>query len=367
MIDNQVPFPRHAFSNLKALIQRRVRYRVTFGGILFLLALSLTGTIAFLSGNNLLFLIFAVMLALLLVSGTLSRLVLSGLELELQLPEHVSARTPTPARVLIRNLKRFTPSFSIQLSGPSILTGPVYFPLLPGRASSESTVQTAIEILFPRRGRHHENLFLLSTSFPFGFILRTTTVALHRETIVYPCLDDPQPEIDLLLDSVASQIATQSRGADHEFHSIRAYVSQDDARHVDWKSSAHTGALQVREFARNQQRTVEVFFDSAGDRRTSSVPASTEASMARFENLVESCASFIWRLSLRGADVLFRSQNFAVDHPDSAGIYDMLVFLSLVEPIESAQADAGEVPFDDSNLQVVFSLRRADPPTGDLK
>jgi len=363
MINNQVPFPsdRHAFSYLKRLLQRRVRYRVTLGGVLFLIALSLTGTMAFLSGNNLLFLIFAVMLALLLVSGSLSRLVLSGLELELQLPEHVSARTPTPARILIRNLKRFTPSFSIQLSGPSILTGPVYFPVIPGRAGSESTIQTAIEILFPRRGRHHENLFRLSTSFPFGFILRTATVALHRETIVYPCLDDPQPEIDLLVDSVASQIATQSRGADHEFHSIRAYVSQDDARHVDWRSTAHTGALQVREFARNQQRPVEVYFDcQIGDSRTSSVPA-FENLVPRFENLVESCAAFVWHLHLRGADVLFRSQNFAVDLSGGAGIYDMLVYLSLVEPIESTQAESGEMGFDDSNLQVVFSLRRADP------
>src|SRR5580658_824319 len=61
-----LPFNR-TFSNFRRLIQRRVRYRVTLGGILFLLALSLTGAIAFLSGNNLLFLIFAVMLALLLV------------------------------------------------------------------------------------------------------------------------------------------------------------------------------------------------------------------------------------------------------------------------------------------------------------
>ena len=30
---------------------------------------------------------------------------------------------------------------------------------------------------------------------------------------------------------------------------------------MDWKSSAHTGGLQVREFTRDQQRTVEIFFD----------------------------------------------------------------------------------------------------------
>jgi len=333
-------------NRLRALIQRRVRYHVTLGGILFLLALSLTGTVAFLSGNNLLFLIFAVMLALLLVSGFLSRLVLSGLELELQLPEHVSARAPTPARVLIRNLKRATPSFSIQLSGPSILTGPVYIPVLPGRA----TIETAIEIVFPHRGRHRENVFRLSTSFPFGFILKTITVALHRETIVYPCLDNPQPEIDLLVDSVASQLATMSRGTGQEFHSIRAYVSQDDARHVDWRSTAHAGSLQVREFARDHQRAVEIHFDC----RTA--PGPHKEAHAAFEDLVERCASFAWKLSLQDIDVLFLSQNFAVDLSGKTGIYDMLVFLALANPIQSNETEVAGFPSDDSNLLVIFSV-----------
>ncbi len=83
---------------LHAMIHRRIRYRVTSGGALFMLALALTGAGAFLSGNNLLFLVFAAMLALILVSGFISRLMLSGLELELLLPEHVSARMPTQAR-----------------------------------------------------------------------------------------------------------------------------------------------------------------------------------------------------------------------------------------------------------------------------
>src|SRR5580700_9866455 len=116
------------------------------GGVLFLAALALTGAAAFYSGNNLLFLVFASMMALLLVSGFLSRLVLSGLELELLLPEHVSARAPTPARVRIRNIKRLTPSFSIELAGrrdavshtPSILNTPLYFPIIPGQGVIEA-------------------------------------------------------------------------------------------------------------------------------------------------------------------------------------------------------------------------------------
>ena len=41
----------------------RIRYRVMRGGVLFLAALALTGASAFYSGNNLVFLIFAAMMA----------------------------------------------------------------------------------------------------------------------------------------------------------------------------------------------------------------------------------------------------------------------------------------------------------------
>jgi hypothetical protein len=59
------------FQRLRALIRRRVRYRMTRGGALFALALALTGAGDFLSGNNLLYLVFSAMVALLLVSGFL--------------------------------------------------------------------------------------------------------------------------------------------------------------------------------------------------------------------------------------------------------------------------------------------------------
>ena len=138
---------------IRAAIRRRVRYRITGGGILYFVALLLVGYTSFLTANNLLFLVFSAMLAILLVSGFLSRLMLSGLELELLLPEHVWARTASPARVRLRNLKRITPSFSLELTGqrnalsnsPPILTAPVYFPIIPGR----TTVETPVDVTFP--------------------------------------------------------------------------------------------------------------------------------------------------------------------------------------------------------------------------
>ena len=59
---------------------------------------AVVGLAAFVSGNNLLFLLFAALLATMLISGFVSRLGLAGLELNLELPEHVAARRPVRGR-----------------------------------------------------------------------------------------------------------------------------------------------------------------------------------------------------------------------------------------------------------------------------
>ena len=335
------------------MIRRRVRYRVMLAGLLFMLALALTGAGAFLSGNNLLFLVFAAMMALLLVSGFISRLVLSGLELELLLPENVSARMPTAARVRIRNLKRLTPSFSIELAGqsdvaqdtPAILTNPVYFPMIPGRA----VIEAPVTVVFPYRGRHKENLFSISTKFPFGFLRKSTRVALRRETIVYPALE-PRPGMEMLLESLVGELETHLRGDGHDFYRVRPYEPQDNARHVDWKSTAHAGELQVREFTRDQQGVVEIFFDRH-------IGESDSGQRQRFEELVENCAWVAWQLADRDARLWFRSQRFALAIPEEGEIYDLLKYLALVEPLLGNELP-GEFVFDDPNLHVVFSVPR---------
>jgi uncharacterized protein (DUF58 family) len=318
----------------------RFNDRITRGGILFVLGIIATGVMAFLTGNNLLFLIFSAMLALLLVSGFLSRLVLAGLEIELLLPEHVFARTPMAAHVRIRNLKRLTPSFSIELTG---LKAPVYFPLIPGRG----TIEAAGQIVFPRRGRHHENLFVISTRFPFGFLRKSTTVELRRETIVYPAIE-PRERMQLLVNSGAGELESHTRGEGRDFYRIRPYEPPDSARHVDWKSTAHTGGLQVREFTRDQDRAVEIFFD----RR---IPS---GSHEPFESLVEDCACVVRELAERDARIWMRSQRFAKALPEEGDVYDLMRFLALVEPIVADNVGNSGVDemVDPANVQIVFSV-----------
>lgn len=324
---------------------RPIRYRITRAGVIFFLALLMVAGAAALSANNLLFLIAAAMLATLLVSGFVSRLSLAGLQVELLLPEHICARRATPARIHLQNLKWFMPSVSIQISGApvegqeSILSTPIYYPLLPGR----TLVKEDAEVLFTRRGEHQQNLFVFTTRFPFGFLEKNINVTLKRDTLVYPAIE-PRPEWAPLVASIYGELESQAPGGEQDFYRIRPYVLSESARHLDWKSTAHTGELQVREFARDERQVLEIILD----RRIG------EGQEHWLEDTIECAAFLVWEF--RGTPLIFRSQRYCVRVPEEDDIYGILKFLAL------ATAQAGTIAErldDEPTIQVILSAARS--------
>jgi uncharacterized protein (DUF58 family) len=234
------------------------------------------------------------------------------------------------------------PSFSVRVVGveerhPPPLVSAVYFPVIPGGATLEETV----EVRFIRRGAYRRNSFAFSTRFPFGFREKTERVTLVREVIVYPALD-PQPPFEDLLVDLGGEIESHYRGLGRDFYRIRPYQAFESARHVDWKATAHTGNLQVREFAREQELRVEMFLDR-------DVPAGREDF---FERAV-SCSAFLaWNLRSRGTAIDFRAQDFSLRVPEEGDIYSVLKYLALVYPLAGK---APGPPFDETAYQIVLS------------
>jgi hypothetical protein len=326
----------------RAFLARRIRYKITRGGVLFTGAIMLVAFGAIVSANNLLFLIVAAMMATLLVSGLVSRLCLAGLELDFQVPEHIPAGRSVPAQLFVRNHKWFIGSFSIRVEairdpGSPTLKSGVYFPLIAAGA----TLEQGVEVCFPRRGAYRQNSFAFSTSFPFGFLEKMARVTLRRDMIVYPSLD-PQPGFDDLMAGIAGEIESYYRGLGRDFYRIRPYETFESSRHVDWKASAHVGSLQIREFAREVEQTVEIFLDR-------DVPHELDA---WFEHAVNCCAFLAWRLSTQGASIHFRSNGYEFRQPEDGDIYTILRYLALVYP---QRADVPEGPLDETSFKIVFT------------
>ncbi len=333
---------RFAWQDIRAALLRRIHYRMTRGGLLFVTGILIVGLGAIVSANNLLFLIVAMMMATLLVSGLVSRLCLAALDLDFLVPEHVAAGRTVPGRLFVRNEKWLMPSFSVRVeavhdpASPALASG-AYFPLIPGGATLESTV----EVRFPKRGAYRQNSFAFFTAFPFGFLENSARVTLRRETVVYPSID-PHPGFEDLFLAISGEIETHYRGLGKDFYRIRPYEAFESARHVDWKASAHTGSLQVREFAREQEQTVEVFLDR-------DIPPQLDQ---WFEHAVDCCAFLCWNLSQRGTAIHFRAPGYDFRQPLDGDIYTILKYLALVYP---QRGNPPEAPVEESSYRIVFT------------
>ncbi len=209
---------------------KRVRdaldFEVTKAGLLYSFVVLLIGVAALNTGNNLLYIIVAAMLAAIAVSGAASAICLRGLELEVKVPEHIFAGTECSAMVCVRNPRGYAPALSIsavpietktqrkrwqwvattfavppwrppeqqwlrlpdrklrrvKVGQPSgVFHETAYFPIIPPR----SAVDASIKLNFHKRGCYQEK-FSLSTRFPFAFLVKTRRAALARDVLVYP-------------------------------------------------------------------------------------------------------------------------------------------------------------------------------------
>ncbi len=318
----------------------QIDYKVTREGVVYIAGIFIVALAALNTGNNLLFMVLAVLLAGMLVSGLLSRVVLGGVEVRLELPEHIFAQRTILAIAELHNGKQMTPSFSVSLvsdvasSGrknvsaspaPPILDRPVYFPHI----SHGQTVRQNIELTFPRRGVYRQDTLGLRTKFPFGFLQKTRRIDSKIEAVVYPRIQ-PTEEFYEVLPLVSGELESYQRGRGNDLYAIRDYQFNDSARHVDWKASARTGALQVKEFAREDERRVMLVFDPYIG------PQGTDAkSEERFERAVTLCAGLAWHFYEINSVIEFRSAGFATPRM-SAGeiIYDILRYLAGVTPLK---------------------------------
>ena len=339
-------------------------YDVTRVGIIYVLTTLLIGIAALNTGNNLLYVIVAAMLAAILVSGLASAVVLRRLTLDVRLPEQVFAGRPAPAKILVRNARRWLASFSIsavplrtsKISGRwrweaatfgfppgrprarqwvtmrdlrlrrladgrddaaarrDIFSEPAYFPFIPAGAE----LAAEMEICFPRRGRYRQDSFGLATRFPFAFLTKTRRVRLSREILVYPPVE-PTDEFFEVLPLITGEFEIFARGRGDDLYRIREYVPEDSARHVDWKATAKSGSLKVREFSREDERKVRLIFDNPGPGMVSE-PA--------YENAVTLAASLSWHFTEANTEVCFVAQG----HPTGGNIREFLAYLATVSP-----------------------------------
>jgi uncharacterized protein (DUF58 family) len=310
----------------------RMEFRVTREGWIYLAGIVLVALAAINTGNNLLFLILACLISSILMSGILSSVTLAGVEMRLDLPEHIFAEQPARGSAELHNEKQTLPSFSLRVeavkkkgqAGPAILTTPVYFPYVPRRES----VKLSVPFRFPRRGVYQQEAFRIVTRFPFGFLQKARRLDLKSEALVYPSVE-ATPEFLHVLPGIQGAIESLAKGRGQDLYALRGYLPTDSARHVHWKASARLGSLMVREFAREDDCQILLIFDPFGSAGST---GATQADKDRFELAVSLCAAIAWNFHERTALMQFRTAGVEVPlGPATENIFAILRHLALVQ------------------------------------
>ncbi|HXU34997.1 MAG TPA: DUF58 domain-containing protein [Blastocatellia bacterium] len=305
--------PRLARNVRLEILRFAIRTSFTIEGLLFVVFLIIIGFAAWNAGNNLLYLVLSAMLAFLIAANLIARISLADMAIQLRFPDHIFAGEPANISVTLLNHKRLMPSYSLMIEALSDEdavkrrrregddaetdrqsegargrqgdreTGrrgdgatrtllarsdrrPVsgsglgklaYFVLVPARSSARQRS----EHTFERRGRYPITGFRIATKFPAGFFKKWRRIDAAGEILVYP---KPQPLDDFYhaLPMLAGQIQSHARGSGDDLYAIRRYHPSDHIRNIDWKATAKSMQMMVREHMREDEWRLTIVFDT---------------------------------------------------------------------------------------------------------
>ncbi|MEZ4280669.1 MAG: DUF58 domain-containing protein [Myxococcota bacterium] len=254
--------------------------RATRPGWCFIAIIFGVGFAALNTGNNLLYLVFALMLAFLVLSGILSETSLRGIRVERSLPREIFAGASNPVRIRIWNRQPRVAAFALSVEdrlvpqatrkGSAQRAAGRCFVL---RVGPDSVVDRSYALVPERRGELELASLRVSTRFPFGLFVKSVEIEAPESALVYPAL-------------VPIGSAAAAGGSRHETDQrpgrspvgdalvgVREFVQGDRAARVHWRRSLRSGRLVVGEREGQTAAEVEILLLFAAD----ASPAANEA------------------------------------------------------------------------------------------
>jgi uncharacterized protein (DUF58 family) len=262
-------------------------FEFTGGGAVMLGLLVIVGFSAWNTGNNLLFLVLSFLTAAMIVGFIAGNISLKKLDVKMRFPETIFVEQETPILVGVENRKRLFGSYSVvvdvrgsqrersiaadelfevlprflaeRLARPAIVRRTLdHFVFIP----RNQTVEHRVVHIFDRRGRFIIRDFEISSRFPFGFFRhRRRLPAREAELFVFPKLEPFDQSLDELQLEVG-RFTANKRGLGQDLLALRDYQPNDDLRRVDWKATARSRKLTVREYSADDDKRVIVVFDN---------------------------------------------------------------------------------------------------------
>jgi uncharacterized protein (DUF58 family) len=221
---------------------RRLRLNLTRLGMEYLGAMLLVGLVAVNSGNNLLYLVFSLMLSLFLVSGWVSRAALQDIRLEGVEEGNIFARVRGGIKVRLQDRRpRRLRALEVRLDLEEGRAEPGFY---GGGVRTKEEGLVVLHARVERRGWCRLGELELKTAYPFGFIEKSWRFPLGRQVLVLPHPRTTSRALDLS----GEALRTRPAAGDVSPEGARPYRTGDSTTRVHWKRTAQRRAPWVRTF-----------------------------------------------------------------------------------------------------------------------
>lgn len=271
----------------RRFFQTDILVRVTNLGLGFVLTTLVVAIGATNTGNNGLYILLALFLAVLVVSGLVSRRNVEDLTVSLDGPEEIFAGEP--ARFVVRLVNRGRlprRALLVKVSGAS---SPLLFPRLDPLVPESR----AVDLIFTRRGKRTLESLLVYSGYPIGLFRKGRLHPVAGERLVYPSPRRFDRPLDLR-GSEGDGRPSPARGEGADVRHLREAGPGDALRDIHWRQTARQGRLIAKDRGAERSRDALVVLDVAR-------PAGAGPSWdTRFERAVSEATGLVLRLLSRG-------------------------------------------------------------------
>ncbi len=303
---------------------------LTLEGFIFILLAFGIGLAATNTGTNLLYLIFSLMLAFLIVSGFVSIRTLKKIQVARSLPRHIVAGETVDIRVTVRNNKRLAGSCGLQISDmlrDGTVAGCCYFLRVPPRGEASAVYRC----IFHRRGLYSFHRLVVATTYPFGLVRRSFSIHAELEVLVYPQIL-PWERLGFDTPPDLGERESRRKGEGTSLYGLREQQPGEGARWIHWKKTAQTGRLMRREFEAEEKKNICLVLDNG--LRDPADPKQIEA----FEHAVILAASVAHHLLLSEHQVELVTRSGRIAYNAGAHQrYRILRALALIQPVATTE------------------------------
>jgi uncharacterized protein (DUF58 family) len=234
---------------------KHLRLSITRLGLQYLAAMLFMGICAVNTGNNLLYLVFSLMLGLFLASGWVSRRAIQDLDLVGIEEGNLFARVQGGVKVRLRD--RFPGRYRCLEVRLELDRGKVEPGFYPGGLRGDEDRLLVLQAHPEQRGFCRVRRLELRTAFPFGFLEKAWSFALEDELLVLP---HPRSfTTGAAGEGDPGQVRPRPGGASPD--GARPFKDRDPLSRMHWKRTAQRGTPWVRTFEEEPPAGMRLFLD----------------------------------------------------------------------------------------------------------